>query len=103
MQYQAIFGLETNFDSNTPQGQFFNILAQAKMDIEDLLQSIYAQRDPDSSIGEGLDTVCGYNDIFRQNATYTQQNIQITTDRQVTTVPNAIANPPYSNSWRYEH
>jgi uncharacterized phage protein gp47/JayE len=81
---QEIYGIDINVDSNTPDGQLINIIAQAKIDILQLIQSIYNQFDPDSAIGIQQDYLYAINNIQRIGASYTYQNIQITTDRALT-------------------
>lgn len=81
---QEIYGIDINVDSNSPDGQLINIIAQAKIDLLQLLESIYNQFDPDSAIGIQQDYLYAINNIQRIGATYTYQNIQITTDRALT-------------------
>ena len=78
---QGIYGTDINVDSNSPDGQLINIIAQAKIDILQLIEGIYNQFDPDNAIGIQQDFLYAINNIQRIGATYTYQPIQITTDR----------------------
>jgi len=78
---QSIYGSDINVDSNSPDGQLINLIAQTKIDILQLINSIYEQFNPDNAIGINQDYLYAINNIKRIGATYTYQNIQITTDR----------------------
>ena len=82
--FQTIYGADINVDSNSPDGQIINILAQALEDFYEQLSQVYASFDPDQAIGNVLDQRCAINGIQRKAGTYTYVNIDITTDRSVT-------------------
>jgi uncharacterized phage protein gp47/JayE len=61
-----------------------NIIAQAKIDVLELLQQIYTSFDPDQAIGVSLDQRCAINGVFRNVGTYTVTPITVTVDRALT-------------------
>lgn len=75
-----------NFDSETPDGQFTNILAQISADIRQLAAEIYNSFNPDNCQGVLQDQRYALNYITRGAGTYTIQNIQIAVDRTVNLV-----------------
>lgn len=77
-------GDSINFDSETPDGQATNILAQLGTDIRELAQEIYNSFDPSKCSGVVQDTRYALNYLFRQGGTFTIQNIDVVTDRTVT-------------------
>lgn len=82
-QLQAIYGSDINLDSDTPDGQWVNIMTQSILDIEDLLTQIYNTFDPDNAIGNVLDQRVAINGIQRQAGTYTTTNITVVTSQSV--------------------
>lgn len=82
-----IYGLDgetLNLDSETPDGQMTNILAQIGADIREVNQEIYNSFDPDKCSGSVQDSRYALNFITRKGGTFTVQNIDITVDRTVT-------------------
>lgn len=79
-----IYGADINLDSNSPDGQLVNIMAQAGVDVRELIQSTYNSFNPDRAVGRVLDERVAINNIQRQSGTYTNQPVSITTDRTVT-------------------
>ena len=77
-------GDSINFSSETPDGQFTNILAQIGTDIRELILGVYNSFDPDKCTGVVQDSRYALNYITRKGGTFTVQNISITTDRTVT-------------------
>ena len=73
-----------NFDSETPDGQFTNIITQMGSDIRELAQEIYNSFDPDKCSGVVQDSRYKLNYITRNGGTFTIQNIDVTADRTVT-------------------
>ena len=73
-----------NFGSETPDGQFTNILAQMSSDARQLASEIYNSFNPDNCQGSIQDQRYALNFITRKGGTFTVQNIDITTDRTVT-------------------
>lgn len=81
---QSIYGADINLDPNTPDGQLVNIIAQAKIDMLELINEVFASFDPDQAIGVNLDRRCAINGIQRAGGTYTQQLVSVTVDRALT-------------------
>lgn len=80
----SIYGSDINVDPNSPDGQMVNIVAQAKEDVLELIQQVYASMDPDQAIGVTLDKRCAINGVRRNPGTFTQQQVLVTVDRSVT-------------------
>ena len=80
----AAEGEAINFDSETPDGQFTNILAQMGTDIRELAQEVYNSFDPDKCSGVVQDSRYSLNDLTRNGGTFTIQNIDVTANQTVT-------------------
>lgn len=80
----AIYGTDINLDPNSPDGQLINIIAQAEIDMLELIVQVYDSFDPDQAVGTALDFRCAINGIKRAGGTYTQQNVEVTVDRALT-------------------
>jgi uncharacterized phage protein gp47/JayE len=78
---KAIYGNDINIDSNSPDGQLINLVAQVKRDLLELNEQIYNSFDPDKAIGRILDERVSINSIQRQAGSYTFQPVEITVDR----------------------
>lgn len=81
--FKSIYGVDINLDANSPDGQMINLFAQAKIDILDLISSVYNSFSPTAAIGVALDQRCALNGIVRKGATKTTVMVQVTTDRIV--------------------
>ena len=75
---KAIYGSDINVDSNSPDGQTINIVAQAGVDIRELIQQVYNSFDPDNAEGTVLDQRVVINNIERQGGSYTIVPIDVT-------------------------
>lgn len=73
-----------NFGSETPDGQFTNILTQMGTDLRELATEVYNSFDPSKCSGVIQDSRYALNYIFRKGGTYTIQNIDVIVDRTVT-------------------
>lgn len=82
--YKSIYGTNILISSNTPDGQRINIEAQAIIDLLELIQNIYNSFDLESATGVSLDRLAPLLNATRQGATFTQQQVNITTDRSLT-------------------
>ena len=80
----AADGDTINFDSETPDGQFTNILAQISADVRQLAAEVYNSFNPDNCQGSVQDQRYALNYLVRGAGTFTIQNIDITVDRTVT-------------------
>ena len=73
-----------NFNSETPDGQMTNILAQLGADVRELAQGVYNSFDPDKCSGAVQDSRYALNYIHREGGTFTIQNIDVTVFQTVT-------------------
>lgn len=73
-----------NFDSETPDGQFTNILAQIGSDIRQLALNVYNSFDPDTVTGVVQDSRYALNYLTRKAGNFTIQNIDVTCNQTVT-------------------
>lgn len=80
----AVDGDNINFGSETPDGQFTNILAQIGSDIREVIQEVYNSFNPDMCTGVVQDNRYALNYLTRKGGTFTIQNIDITADKTVT-------------------
>ena len=104
---ESIYGTNINVDPNSPDGQLINLIAQAKVDVEELLAQVYASMDPDQAIGVVLDQRCAINGVIRDPGTFTLQEVSITVDRAITlpgldTSPTAPFTVADSNGNQYQ-
>lgn len=83
---RAIYGEDINVDSNTPDGQMLNIVAQVARDNLEMIAQVNASFDPDLAVGSILDQRCAINGVFRLGATYTRVMIDIVTSKTVALV-----------------
>lgn len=84
--FKEIYGDQINVDANSPDGQMINVIAQAKMDMLDVISGVYNSFSPTSAIGSTLDQRCAINGVIRKGATRTTVQVTITTDRAVALV-----------------
>lgn len=77
-------GDEINFDSETPDGQFTNIVTQLGIDVRELAQEVYNSFNPDNCSGSVQDSRYALNNITRNGGTFTIQNIDVTVNQTVT-------------------
>lgn len=68
--FKQIYGQNIDLSPNTPDGQMVGILAQIKMDIEELAENIYRQLDPDVATGSWLEQRVAYAGLMRRGASY---------------------------------
>lgn len=81
---QTIYGASINLASDTPDGQWLNIIIQMILDLEDLIMQVYNSMDPDNAIGVVLDQRVAINGIQRQAGTFTVTNITLVNTQSVT-------------------
>lgn len=77
-------GEPIDFSSNTPDGQFSNLLATIGRTNRELLTLVYNATDPSKCDGTQQDTKYQLNYLFRKGGTYTIQPIAITANKTVT-------------------
>lgn len=80
----ATDGDEINFNSETPDGQFTNIVTQLGTDVRELAQEVYNSFNPDNCSGSVQDSRYALNNITRNGGTFTIQNIDVTVNQTVT-------------------
>ena len=68
--FKQIYGQNIDLSPNTPDGQIVGILAQIKMDIEELAENVYRQLDPDVATGAWLEQRVAYAGLMRRGASY---------------------------------
>lgn len=81
--FETIYGADINIGSDTPDGQWINILVQSVLDLQDLLTQIYNSFDPDNAIGVVLDQRVAINGIQRQAGTFSVTNITLVLTQSV--------------------
>jgi uncharacterized phage protein gp47/JayE len=93
--FKTIYGVDINLDSNSPDGQMINLFAQAKIDILDLINSVYLSFSPSEAVGRVLDQRCAINGIVRNGATYTTVYIAMILNRTASLIglDNGVATP----------
>ena len=105
---QTIYGSGINIASDTPDGEWMNIIIQAVLDLEDLLVTINSMFDPDNAIGVILDQRVAYNGIVRQGGTYTVTPAAISSVGAVTLYGlDQVAKPVFTvsdgaNQWQLQ-
>lgn len=82
--WSAIYGTDTNFDSNTSDGQLLEIFAQACIDMNEVDLEIYNSFSPTKIGGTVQDERYAINGVMRKIGGYTIQPIKIEVDRTVT-------------------
>lgn len=104
---QTIYGADINLESDTPDGQWIDIIIQSVLDNEDLCTQVFNSFDPDLAIGIILDQRCAINGVMRQAGTRTITNITVVTDRALTLYGvDQTVNPIYTiadnagNNWQ---
>ena len=80
----AIYGPTINVASNTPDGQWINMLALSKLDMEQFAVSIYNSFDITQAVGVALDNLAQLLGLSREAGTYTQTQVTVTTGQSVT-------------------
>lgn len=68
--FKQIYGQNIDLSPNTPDGQMVGILAQIKMDIEEIAENVYRQLDPDVATGAWLEQRVAYAGLMRRGASY---------------------------------
>lgn len=82
-QFIGIYGQDVNLASNTPDGQWLNVMTQVVLDLEDLLVEIYSSMDPDNAVGVTLDQRLAINGVQREAGTYTVTPVTLVTTASV--------------------
>lgn len=82
-QYQNIYGANINLEQNSPDGQFINILAQAKKDILDLCVQYYNNCNTETVIGIPQQVLYQLNGLTIKSYTYSFVYINVTVTESV--------------------
>ena len=77
-EFKAIYGDDINVDSNSPDGQQINILAQVKVDMLDTARQVYNSFSPSKAVGKVLDQRIEITGLERDGVTYTIINVSLT-------------------------
>lgn len=72
-----------NLDSNTPDGQWIQILAELGTVVREQITEVYNSCDPDKCVGSVQDNRYMINYLTRKAGAYTLQNISITVNKTV--------------------
>ena len=72
-----------NFDSNTPDGQLIQILAELGTVLREQLTDVYNSIDPDKCVGAVQDNRYQINYLVRNAGAFTLQNIAVTANKTV--------------------
>ncbi len=72
-----------NLDSNTPDGQFIQILAELGTVIREQITEVYNSIDPDKCVGSIQDNRYQINYLTRKAGAFTLQNVNITVNKTV--------------------
>lgn len=82
--YQAIYGVDINVDSNSPDGQLIGIQGQMIEDFLELLLDTYNSSAISTSYGQRLDQLVALNGIQRRQGTNTIAQVVVTVSAAVT-------------------
>lgn len=93
LAFQTIYGSDINLDQNSPDGQLLNEIAVMCSDFADFITQDYSSKDPDQAVGVALDAASQYCGIIRNGGTYTEVDIDITTDRALNLSGQSTSTP----------
>lgn len=79
----SVNGEVLNFNSNTPDGQFIEILSELGSIIREMITEVYNSCDPDKCVGSVQDNRYAINNLTRNAGSYTLQNISVTASKTV--------------------
>lgn len=82
--FKTIYGNDINLNSNTPDGQLINILAQLQTDINEVITNLYNSLNPNLAVGVSLDSLVAYHMIARNSGSYTIVPITIEVNKSLT-------------------
>ena len=82
-KYKAIYGQDINLDSNSPDGQFINLLAQEKKDALDLCVQYYNNLDTERVVGIPQQILYKLNDCTIKAYTYSYVYVNVTVTQSV--------------------
>lgn len=82
--FENIYGPDINVDSNSPDGQLINIVAQGDSDLLQLLQLVYNAMAVPTSFGVRLDQLVVLNGLARKQGTFTIDQVAVTFNTAIT-------------------
>ncbi len=98
--FRQIYGQNINLSPNTPDGQMIGILAQMRMDIEELAENIYRQLDPDVATGAWLEQRVAYAGLMRRTASYSYlRSVILTGEPNTPLYAGIIVSDPHKVRW----
>jgi len=96
---RGIYGENINLDQDTPDGQFLGIISKQILDLETFGFNLYAQLDPDFSVGEiqnKIIKICGIN---RRPGTQSVVDVQIVVEYDLTLEAGYTAADDSDQNW----
>ena len=98
--FRQIYGQNIDLSPNSPDGQMVGLLAQMKMDIEELAENVYRQLDPDVATGAWLDQRVAYAGLIRRAASYSYLRSVILTGEPLTHLyAGIVVSDPHKVRW----
>ena len=84
LAWQGIYGSDININSNSPDGQQLNFIAQIGTDIRELIVNVYNSFSRDKASGVPLDERASLVDKERKGATFTITPVDVSTNSTIT-------------------
>ncbi|AOF54421.1 hypothetical protein BKG91_11545 [Rodentibacter caecimuris] len=98
--FREIYGQNIDLSPNTPDGQMVGLLAQIRMDIEELSENIYRQLDPDVATGTWLEQRVSYAGLMRRSASYSYlRSVILTGEPNTPLYAGIIVSDPHKVRW----
>ncbi len=83
VDFKTIYGDNINLETNSPDRQLIEVLAQNIYDLQEQLVAVYNSFDPDKSVGYEQDRTYKLNGILRKEGVYTQVSVLTTVSASV--------------------
>ncbi|OOF40933.1 hypothetical protein BKK47_02575 [Rodentibacter mrazii] len=98
--FREIYGQNIDLSPNTPDGQMVGLLAQIRMDIEELSENVYRQLDPDVATGTWLEQRVAYAGLMRRSASYSYlRSVILTGEPNTPLYAGIIVSDPHKVRW----
>ena len=97
--YRAIYGDDINLDQSTPDGQRVALEAKLLADLQLFGANLYAQLDPDFSIGEIQNKIIKIAGVTRNPSTRSSVEMTITTNQSVTLTEGYTIKDDLGQNW----
>jgi len=75
---RTIYGVDTNLDAETSDGQFIGAFAEAVDDVAQAVEDVYNGRNPSAATGQNLTSTCTLNGVYRIIGDYAYVDVQMT-------------------------